>query len=183
MTAVSIKPDSGMPPADLAGGVVYPPVPAMNAEFGWQLLGWVGLALLVAALGTIGSVWLPAELGNVDWEFGAVADSFAALPLLAVGLGACLASAAARQRSGVLLALGVGFVLLAFWLAASTLLFGTTAVMAWTRAEEAAPMVAVGIKRVIARTLWFGLISSTGCCIAAMYSFKTYVAGPRRKRA
>ena len=183
MTAASLKPEPGMAPAGHAAGVVRPGVTPVGPELAWQLLGWVGVALLIVALGTIGSVWFPARLGNVDWEFGVVADSFVAMPLLAVGLGACLASAVARQRSGALLALGVGCVLLALWLAVSTLLFGTTAVMAWSRAGDVAPVVAAGVKRVIARTLWFGLIGSIGCCIAAMYSFKTYVAGPRRKRA
>lgn len=161
------------------------PATAVTAgtDTGWQVLGWVGLAMLVAALGSMASVWVPARFGNVDWEFGTVADSFVAMPLLVMGLGACFASAVARQRSTALLALGVGFVLLLLWLLGSGVLFSTTAVMAWQRAEEASGLVAVGVKRVVARTVWFGLIGSVGCGVAALYSFKTYVAGPRRTRA
>lgn len=152
-------------------------------ETGWKLLGWVGLAMLAAALGTIISVWLPARFGNVDWEFGTVADSFVAMPLLTMGIGACLASAVARQRSTALLVLGVGLLVLLLWLLMSGVLFSTTAVMAWQRAEAAPGLLAVGVKRVIARTVWFGLIGVVGCGVAALYSFKTYVAGPRRTRA
>lgn len=184
MTAMPQTDERGMPPAQhgLATGLQTQGVMEIT-EAGWQLLGWVGLAILIAALGTIVPVWLPAQFGNVDWEFGTVADSFVALPLLTVGLGACLAAAVARQRSGALLALGVGCVLLVLWLVISGVLFSTTAVIAWQRAQEAPPLVAVGVKRVIARTVWFGLIGGIGCSLAALYSFKTYVAGPRRNRA
>ena len=149
----------------------------------WQVLGWVGLALVVAAVGMIASVYVPARFGNVDWEFGVVGESLVAMPLLTVGLGACLAAAVARQRSLVLLALGVGFVLLVLWFVVTGILFSTTAVMAWQRTQDAPGLLALGVKRVIARTMWFGLIGGIGCCLAALYSFKTYVAGPRRNRA
>ena len=153
------------------------------ALLGWQVLGWVGTALTIAAIGTIASVYVPARFGNVDWEFGIVSESLVAMPLLTVGLGGCLAAAVARQRSSVLLTLGVGFVLLVLWFAATGILFSTTAVMAWQRVQDAPGLLALGVKRVIARTMWFGLIGGAGCCLAALYSLKTYVAGPRRNRA
>lgn len=184
MTAIQDVVRSGTGPATDPVGP-SPIVASYGGEIGigWQVLGWVGLALLVAALGTIATVWLPARFGNVDWEFGTVADSFVALPLLILGLGGTLASAIARGRSTALLMLGIGFVLLLIWLVASGVVFSTTAVMAYQRAAEVGGPLAVGVKRVIARTTWFGLIGGMGCVVAAWYSFKFHGTVSRRKRA
>ena len=107
MTALAVTPESGTAPAER--GSEYRPLAdtADVALLGWQVLGWVGTALTIAAIGTIASVYVPARFGNVDWEFGIVSESLVAMPLLTVGLGGCLAAAVARQRSSVLLTLGV----------------------------------------------------------------------------
>ena len=184
MTTINRMAEIGTSPAQDASTRGVRTAPALDiTEVGWQVLGWVGLAMLVAALGTIASVWVPVRFGNLDWEFGTVADSFVAMPLLIIGIGACLASAVARQRRKATLAIGVGLLLLLLWLLASGVVFSTTAVVAWQRAEEASGLVAVGVKRVIARTVWFGLIGSVGCAVAALYSFRTFVVGTRRNRA
>ena len=65
-------------------------------------------------------------------------------------------------------ALGVGFVFLALWLAASTLLFGTTAVMAWSRAGDVAPVVAAifGVLLVLGTIMVLAIVP-----IVAVYPF------------
>ena len=101
MTALPVTPEAGTRPAGHATKVGTVPDTADVALLGWQVLGWVGLALTVAAIGTMASVFVPARFGNVDWEFGVVAESFVAMPLLTVGLGGCLAAAVASPTRPV----------------------------------------------------------------------------------
>lgn len=136
----------------------------------WRVAWWCGVVLALAALTTILSLWFPFRLGNLDWEFGTVIQTASALPLLMAGLGGMLAGAMGAARGDRLLAVGVLCVVLVAILLLVAAVFGTTAVIAWQRVQEAVPTLRIGVARAVARTSWLLLLSMAGCLAAAVLS-------------
>ena len=149
----------------------------------WGVLLLVAAALTVAAVATVLPGWLPPKFGNADWEFVAMADVAAALPLFALGLGGLLAAAAGQERKGLSLGVGVGFAVLGLVLVACLLVFATTAVIAVRNTQGAPLPIVVGVKRVVARTLWSDLVGIVGCAAAAVASFRIHLASRNQTRA
>lgn len=149
----------------------------------WGVLLLVSAALTAAAIATALPGWLPPRFGNADWEFAAMADVAAVLPLFALGLGGLLAVAAGQERRGLALGVGIGFALLGLLLIACLLVFATTAVIAVRNTQGAPLPVAVGVKRVVARTLWSQLVGIVGCAAATAASFRIHLAARNQTRA
>jgi hypothetical protein len=156
---------------------------AVRLEAAWRILAMVGVALTAAAIASVVPSWIPPRFGNVNWEFAAVADVATMLPLLAIALGGSLAAAAALRRRKALLALGVGFVVLGLAMIACLLVFSTTAVIAVRNTQGAPLPAAVGVKRVVARTLWSLSVGIVGCAAAAVASFRIYSNSRKGTRA
>jgi hypothetical protein len=93
--------------------------------------------------------WLPLNLGNPEWEFGTVTQSFNGLPILLLGLGLLtVASEEGDRRWWGLVGLGVGSVLL-LWVLVGTVFW----ILNVPLALEAAPPEALGaIREAVART-------------------------------
>jgi len=176
---------TGMGRAPSAGGRAARPEfgGAARLEAAWRVLALLGVALAAAAIASVLPGWIPPRFGDVNWEFAAVAEVAAVMPLLAIALGGSLAAAAALRRRRTLLVLGVVFVVLGLAMIACLLVFSTTAVIA-VRNTQGAPLPAVvGVKRVVARTLWSLSVGVLGCAAAAVASFRIYSTSRKGNRA
>jgi hypothetical protein len=140
----------------------------------WRVLALVGIALAAAAVATVLPAWLTPRFGDADWELGTMADMAAVLPLLAIGLGGCLVAAVGLRRRRALLALGIGFVALGVVTIACLLLFAPTAMLAVRNAQGGPPALALGLQRVVARTVWSDLVGIVGCAAAAMAALRLH---------
>src|SRR5688500_14816844 len=70
-------------------------VRSRTREYALRPAGWFGLLFLVIGIGDMALVWYPLRPGNPTWEFGAIQLSFSTLPVLTIGLGACMIAALA----------------------------------------------------------------------------------------
>ena len=52
-----------------------------------RLLLGLGVALAAVGWTDVASGWFPADLGSLEWEFGAISGTFDSLPLGTLGLG------------------------------------------------------------------------------------------------
>jgi hypothetical protein len=68
-------------------------------------------------------------------------------------------------------------------LVACLLVFATTAVIAVRNTQGAPLPIVVGVKRVVARTLWSQLVGIVGCAAAAVASFRIHLASRNQTRA
>jgi hypothetical protein len=110
----------------------------------WRLLAWLAVVFVVVGLIDIIVAWTPLRIGTPEWEFGTVTGTLNNLPVPAMGLILLLASGAALERRGqVVAALGVA-VLLLMVLLLMGILYGLTAPLAWKAGTEAVGRSAVG---------------------------------------
>jgi hypothetical protein len=58
-----------------------------SADFGWYLLGWIGLAFALVGGFDLALIWIPLGFGNPEWEFGTVSATLDGLPVTTLGLG------------------------------------------------------------------------------------------------
>src|SRR3989442_14334701 len=67
-------------------------------DFGWLLLGGMGLAFaLIGGLGGLLS-WVPMHFGSAEWEVGTITSRLDGLPGLPMGLFLVLGAGAARGK-------------------------------------------------------------------------------------
>jgi hypothetical protein len=164
-------------------------VPAMTQaaadrlDAAWRVLALVGVALLASAVATLLPGWLSPRFGNVDWEFAAMAEVAAVLPLAAIGMGGWLAAAVGLRRRKTVLGLGVGFVVVGLVLIGCLLLFATTAVIAVQNTQGSPLPMAVGVKRLVARTAWSLALGILGCAAASVAAFRISSTSRNQNRA
>src|SRR5207245_6313338 len=51
-------------------------------DFGWLLLGWIGLAFALIGGGDVLLTWVPMHFGSPEWEFGTITSSLDGMPVL-----------------------------------------------------------------------------------------------------
>ena len=68
-----------------------PPAP----DYGWYLMGWLGLVFVIVGGSTLVMSWYPPLIGNPQWEFGTVSSTYDNLPITALGLGLLLGAGVA----------------------------------------------------------------------------------------
>jgi hypothetical protein len=161
-----------MPLPSIRAGVDAPPAAAEStaSENAWHLLAWLAVAFVVVGLIDILVAWTPLRIGTPEWEFGTVTGTLNNLPVPAMGLILLLASGAALERRGqVVAALGVA-VLLLMVLLLMAVLYGLTAPLAWKAGTEAVGRSAVGgsmLKSMAAFIAYFSL-----CVISITFAVK-----------
>lgn len=134
----------------------------------WKVIGWFGLLLVAIGLGDGLVNWYPMGWGSPEWEFGTIATTFGALPLVTMGVAALLGSVLARgSRTGVI-AVGV-FVLLAGLAVLGLYALFMTDVPIALQASARTP-AALAIRRGIVRTSILGLGFGVGYLAAALVS-------------
>jgi len=135
------------------------PIGSTAPQTAWRALGRVGLILAVIAGFDIALRWYPTSFRSPEWEFGTVAITFASLPLVTVGLVAALASAMARGARGSATVMAAIFCMMALFVVAALLLFGSDIPLALSAlATQKAPDGAMlEMKRTIARSVVMGV--------------------------
>lgn len=97
-----------------------------------MLLAGVGFVLLATnALDLVGFLILPRRVGSPTWELGLVAQAYAALPLVTLGLALPLASGIARDDRKLVLIMSSLLIPLGTLLLLAPLLYLSGLVMAW----------------------------------------------------
>lgn len=121
-----------------------------SSEFGWRLLGLIGLAFSLIAGADLVLTWYPFNIGSPEWEFGSVTSSLDGLPLLVMGLTLSLAGGVARGQRGVVRTVAMLFLILAVMIVVAALLYVTNVPIALQSVQD--PGVRTGLKKAIAKT-------------------------------
>lgn len=135
----------------------------------WRWVGWIGGALALAGLMDFALAWYPPAFGRPEWRFATVAQVFAGLPLVAIGLVGLLGAGLALGRSWLLIGSGVLLALSALAILVSLALFVMVIPLALRSAEG---MASAGINKLIVKTLWLGLVFGSGFAGAAVAAFR-----------
>lgn len=144
------------------------PAPA-QPDSAWGWLGWFGLVLAVAGLVDLALLWWPVGLGSPEWEFATVVSTTSAMPLVAIGLCALLASAAARGSRWLLMVMGAVLVLGAVILAVMLVLFLTNVPMAL---QATADQARVGIVKASVKTVVLAVLFGGVYAVGAIWALR-----------
>src|SRR2546426_806988 len=106
-------------PAQSSARAPLPPAP----DFGWLLLGSLGLVFTVVGGTDVLLTWVPVRFGNPEWEFGTVTSSLDGLPLVTMGLVLMLAAGTARGMRWVVRTVALVMVVLAVAIALAAVLY------------------------------------------------------------
>ena len=98
---------------------------------------WAGSVFTLLGAAEMALIWLPPNVGNVDWEFGTVSSFFDSLPLLGLGLGFLVAGGLARGSPWLVRSTAVAFVLLALFTWAAAALYITDLPLVFGAAPDA----------------------------------------------
>jgi len=124
----------------------------------WKALGRVGLLLAAIASVDIVLRWIPTSFRSPEWECGTVAVTFGSLPLVTLGLVAGLGSAMARGERRTVSVLSAIYCVMAVFVVAALLLFGSDVPVALSALKNNMPVEAAReVKRTIARTVAMGV--------------------------
>jgi hypothetical protein len=114
------------------------------------VLGWFGALLAFVGFADVLLVWYPLGLGNPGWEFGAVDQTFSALPLLSMGLAGMLAAAVASGSRWRVRMLATAMILLGVTLLSAYLALYLLNVP--IALQMVPPEVAIGVKKAVVKT-------------------------------
>lgn len=128
---------------------VHPGSVPRDSSRSWLVLGWIGLVFLVVGGFDFLLLWLPLDLGNAEWEFATVTQSFNGLPILLLGFALLtVAAEASDRRWWQLIGLGGSMVML-LWILVGAVLWGLNVSIALGTVP---PEIEVGIRRAVAKT-------------------------------
>lgn len=148
-----------------------------TAHYAWRPAGWFGLLFVIIGFSDMALVWYPLRPGNPSWEFGAVDLTFSSLPILAIGLGACLVAALARGRARLAGFFAVVSILLGLLCIMAYLLFLSDVPLAL---RNSPPEVLTGVKKAIYRTSLFG-VAFTSAFLGAGIAVLRHLRAVRRE--
>lgn len=151
------------------------PVVAQPDE-AWRWLGWFGLVLAAAGLTDLALVFVPANFGNAEWEFGTVAQVISGLPLATMGLAALLGAGMALGARWLQFTMGVVLLLALLAVGGLLVMFLSHVPMALVAVEEPA---LTGIKKAIAKTVALGTYFGIGYGAAGFWALLTSLRGRR----
>ncbi len=144
--------------------------------FRYRVLGWFGLVLAAAAIGDYALALYPLGFGSPEWEMGTVAALAQGLPLSFVGLTLVWVSAAGLRLRWLMWVIGAVMVLAAVTILAGLALFIADAPIALrATAENAAARLTV--QKMIARTLFLGLLFGSAYGVAGVFALRQARAG------
>ena len=125
-------------------------------EYGWFLLGWMGLVFTLVGGLDLALGWYPLQLGNPQWEFGTVSRTYDMLPITALGLVLLLGSGVARGARWWIRSVGVALLVLGLAVAAGMVLYALNIPLALKSVVD--PLAMLGIKRAIVKALGQGVL-------------------------
>ena len=130
---------------------------APDTEQAWRWIGWFALVLAIAGLGDWTLAWFPLHFGNTEWEFATIVSTFAALPLVTMGLAGMAGSAVARGVRWQMRAIGVIVLLWGLVIVAALLVFLLDVPVALRMVQGPAHL---GVQKAIAKTVLLGVLFS-----------------------
>lgn len=148
------------------GGPVGSPL-GLPAGRAFQVLRWVGLLLAAVTAVDILLVFVPLQWSNADWRLASVVQTLGGMPVLAVGLGAVTAAAAALGERRLAQAMTVVHLLVALAVVALLAIFLPVATEAVGRAREGWTS---DVGRAAIRTIAYALIFGTLHVLLALAS-------------
>ncbi len=116
-----------------------------SPDFGWYLLGWVGLVFALVGGFDLLLTWYPLNFGNPNWEFGTVSATLDGLPVTTLGLALLLGAAVARGKRWLVRTMSVVFVALALVIVLAAMLYATDVPIALQSMTD--PLIALGLKK------------------------------------
>lgn len=119
-------------------------------DFGWYLIGWIGVVFAAVGGMDLLLAWYPLNLGNSEWEFGTVSAALDGLPVLTLGLALLMGSGAARGERWLMRTTALIFVVLAVLILAAALLYASDLPIALKAVTQ--PVVRTGLKKAITKT-------------------------------
>jgi hypothetical protein len=132
--------------------------------------------MAVSGIGDFVLAWYPAAFGRPEWEFATVAQSFAGLPLVALGLYGLLGSGMARGRRWLVMAASLLMGLMGLVVVLGLVLFLTDAPMALRASEGFAH---TGIQKAIIKTAGLGVLFGTVFVFTAVTAVRGTMRGAR----
>ena len=117
----------------------------------WQVFGAIGVVLFLVGLVKVALLWLPAELGEQEWEYGTSSNFFDVFPLLGLGIGFLTASALALGRKWAARGTATFALLLAVFMWLAFALFATVFPAALRAVGD--PLAMTPLKKAAAKTL------------------------------
>jgi hypothetical protein len=129
-----------------------PPAP----DYGWYLLGWLGLVFVIIGCTDLAMAWYPVLIGNPQWEFGTVSRTYDNLPLTSLGLGLLLGAGVARGVKWWTRIAAVLFLVLALLVIGGLVLYATNIPLALRSVSD--PLALSGLKRAIVKALVQGIM-------------------------
>lgn len=132
----------------------------------WKSIGGFGLALAVVGLMDMGLVWYPTDFGNPGWEFAAVDQSYAGLPLVTMGFAGLLASAIGGRSMWMLRMVAAVMLLMGMVLLAGLGLYFLNVPAAMNLAPQE---IILGLQKAVVKTTVTALVFS-GLYIVASIS-------------
>ena len=118
-------------------------------DFGWDLLGWIGLVFTAVGGVDLLLTWYPMNFGNPEWEFGTVSAALDGLPVLTLGLGLLMGAGVARGQRWLVRTMAVVLVVLAVLILAAAILYLTNLPIALQSVTQ--PVIRTGLKKAIAK--------------------------------
>lgn len=120
-------------------------------DFGWYLIGWIGLVFAVVGGMDLLLTWYPLNLGNTEWEFGTVTAALDGLPAFTLGIALLMGSGAARGDRLLMRVMAIVFALLALLILAAAVLYVTDLPIALKAVTQ--PVIRTGLKKAITKTV------------------------------
>ena len=143
-----------------------PPAP----DYGWYLMGWLGLVFVIVGGCTLVMSWYPPLIGNPQWEFGTVSSTYDNLPITALGLGLLLGAGVARGIRWWTRIAAVVFLLLALIVIGGLVLYATNIPLALRSVAD--PLARSGLKRAIVKSLLQGVMYGGVFCILGVSALR-----------
>lgn len=154
--------------------------PVLGEDSAWRWIGWFGVTMSIAGLGDLVLAWYPAAFGDPGWEFTTVTQSFAGLPLVALGMFALLASGMARGVRWLTVAVAVLMGVLGIGIVAALALFLTDVPIGLQVSTGGAR---TGILKATAKTVGLGVMFGFAFLWAAGSALRVTLRRTEGKRA
>jgi hypothetical protein len=149
-----------------------PPAP----DFGWELLGFMGLVFLGMGLLDIVLSGYPFSFGNPEWEFGTIGSWLNALSVPTLGLTLLIGAAVARGWALGVRIWAIVLLLAALIVLALLVVYSLNLPLAFRAVTE--PLARTGLKKSVAKTLIQGVFYPTVFLIVAIKAWRH--SGARR---
>lgn len=125
-----------------------------DTRHAWQWIGWFSGVLAFVGLSDFGLAWVPFRFGTPEWEFATVAQTFAGLPLVTIGLAGALAASIVLDKRWLVTTLAITLLFFTLVLFAALGLFLLDVPLALRAAQGPASL---GVQKAIVKTVLLGL--------------------------